>query len=99
MTDKADKIMDDLVLRTAEIMDKQSDAATTMLVGENPHQDDAWCWVLMVEAHKAGIDPIYAKTAYLKGDIEEIQTDDRITRLTGAIIYASQWAIKRGIEL
>ncbi|OAH42780.1 hypothetical protein AX777_05950 [Sphingobium yanoikuyae] len=99
MSAKADTIMDGLTVRTQEIMDKQTEAATTMLAGANPHQDDAWLWVLMVEAHKAGIDPIYAKTAYLKGDIEAVDVEDRITRLTGAIIYAGEWSIKRGIAL
>lgn len=99
MSANADTIMDSLTIRTQEIIDKQAEAATTMLAGTNPHQDDAWLWVLMVEAHKAEIDPIYVKTAYLKGDIQAVEVEDRITRLTGAIIYASRWSIKRGIAL
>lgn len=86
-----DEIMRDLAGRVDEIINKQLSEDSAIFWGANKHQDDTWCWVLMVEAHKAGNDPVMAKAAYLRGDVDAVPTDDRIDRLAKAIAYAGVW--------
>jgi hypothetical protein len=91
MAKTANEIMDELAERTADILDKQFQPGTAIYWGDGKDQNDTWLWVLMVEAHKAGKSPALAKLAYLNGDIEEVDTGERMNRLAAACSYASNW--------
>ena len=91
MSKTPDEIMDDLAIRVEALIDKQMEADTSIFWGEGKDQDDTWLWVLMVEAHKAGGDMVFVRTAYLNGDVAAVATNERINRFAAACSYSSGW--------
>lgn len=95
MSKTPDEIMDDLANRVDALIDKQMEADTSIFWGEGRDQDDTWLWVLMVEAHKAGADMVYVRTAYLNGDVAAVTTNERINRFAAACSYAGDWEAEK----
>ena len=95
MKKNPDEIMDDLAAELETMIDRQADPETSIFVGLDKWKDNTWRWVLMVEAHQAGKDPMLAKLQHENGEIAAVSAMDRVARLAPAMAYASDWQAKR----
>ncbi|PZU07646.1 MAG: hypothetical protein DI606_16320 [Sphingobium sp.] len=87
--------MDGLAAELKQIIDDTCKPETSIFDGLDKWQDRAWLWILMVEAHRDGKDPVMARLAYENGDVSEVDWRTRVERLAPAMAYASEWQAKR----